>query len=353
MIKSKKFIQELWRPEPDKSKRSDYYRFERNERTTLFTSEQFNDIISTISSYDLIAYGELEPFYEKIIEWLDIDRSKLLLTSGSDAGIKAVYETFIDHDDEVIITLPNYAMFSVYADMFCVKKIIHYYEKDLTLNVDELIAKINPNTKLVIVSNPGHTGTVIEEEEIVKILNRAKSCEALVLIDEAYHHFYKQTMISNIENYNNLIVSRTFSKAFGLASLRIGLLIGHKTIITELYKVKLVHEITGLSAKIGTYLLNHLELLNQYVDEVNKGKELLYNELNKMGFATMKSESNFIFFNTPKSINPIQLIEYLEKNKILIRGPFNKNPFDNQLRITVGDIDQMDHFCKILRLYQT
>ena len=58
MIKSKKFIQELWRPDPDKSKRSDYFRFERNERTTLFTSEQFDDIISTISSYDLIAYGE-------------------------------------------------------------------------------------------------------------------------------------------------------------------------------------------------------------------------------------------------------------------------------------------------------
>ena len=74
MIKSKKLISKIWRPEPDNSERKDFYRFERNERTTLFTDEQFSDILANLTSYDLVAYGELEPFYEKICHWLDVGR---------------------------------------------------------------------------------------------------------------------------------------------------------------------------------------------------------------------------------------------------------------------------------------
>ena len=126
MIKSKKFIQELWRPEPDKSKRSDYYRFERNERTTLFSEIEFNEMLSTLSPYDFVGYGELEPFYEKICEWLKVDRKNILLSSGSDAGIKSVFETFVNEGDEVLISLPNYAMFSAYTAMFGGKRSATY-----------------------------------------------------------------------------------------------------------------------------------------------------------------------------------------------------------------------------------
>ena len=115
MTKPKKIISKTWRPDPDISKRSDFFRFERNERTTLFSEIEFNEMLSTLSPYDFVAYGELEPFYEKICEWLDIRRKNILLTSGSDAGIKAVFETYISEEDEILVSLPNYAMFSVYA----------------------------------------------------------------------------------------------------------------------------------------------------------------------------------------------------------------------------------------------
>jgi len=335
----------MWRPEPDTSERSGFYRFERNERTTLFSEKEFSDMLSQLSPYDFVAYGELEPFYQKITEWLCVERKNILLTSGSDAGIRAVYETFISEGDEVLVSLPNYAMFSVYADMFGAKKINHYYEKDLTLDVFKFIEKINPNTKLVIISNPSHTSTVISESEMVQIVKKARSNHSLVLIDEAYHHFYSETMIDHVDKFDNIIITRTFSKAFGLASLRIGLLISSNKIIDELYKVKLVHEITGVAAKIGEYFLDHMEIVNQYVDDVNEGKYILYCRLEKIGFEVLKSEANFLFFKSSNDINPLELKQYLEENRILIREPFGKHPFDNHLRITVGDEEQMNYFC--------
>ena len=126
MIQAKKEVAQLWRP--DGSSRSDLYRFEKNERTTLFSEKEFTEILSILKPYDLVAYGELEPFYNKIVNWLKVERNNILLTSGSDAGIKTVYETYISKGDEVIITLPNYAMFSAYAEMFGAKQIKYLYD---------------------------------------------------------------------------------------------------------------------------------------------------------------------------------------------------------------------------------
>jgi len=351
MVKPKPLIKKMWRPDPDDSSRSDYYRFERNERTTLFKDDVFHDIISSLSSYDLVAYGELEPFYDKILNWLDLKRENILLTSGSDAGIRAVYETYISEKNEVIISLPNYAMFSAYADMFGAKAIQIYYDKDLSLNVKEILKKINKKTKLIVISNPGHTGTIVPEKDLIQITKVAEKFGTIVLIDEAYHHFYSGTMIKFVSEFNNLIITRTFSKAFGLASIRIGILIGNKKMISELYKIKLVHEVTGLAAKIGSYLLDHLDIVDRYVEDVNLGKEVLYSRFKKIGFEVLKSEANFVFFQVHSIMEPLQLKNYLEKKNILIRGPFNKPPFDNHLRITVGNEKQMNMFCDTIENY--
>ena len=345
MIKAKPLIEKMWRPEPDTSQRYDYYRFDRNERTTLFTDDQFSSIISTLSPYDLVAYGELELFYKKICSWLGVNRDNILLTSGSDAGIRAVYETYVSEGNEVITTLPNYAMFSAYAAMFGANEVQYFYDKNLSLDSHGLIKNISDKTRLVIISNPGHTGTIISIEDLTNIIKAAAKCDTLVLIDEAYYHFYSGTVIGLINNFENIIISRTFSKAFGLPSIRIGLIIGNRKRINEVYKVKPVHEITGLAAKIGIYFLEHMEIVDQYVDNVNRGKEVLYSRLKNFNFNVLKSEANFIFFKPPKNLNAVEIMSHLEENHILIKGPFEKPPFDNHLRITVGDEQQMNMFC--------
>jgi len=351
MIHSKKLIQKVNRPAPDTSSRSKHFRFDRNERTTLFTDEEFQSMLSALTPYDFVAYGELEPFYEKITKWLNVERENILLTSGSDMGIKSLFETYINKGDKVLISLPNYAMFSVYNKMFGGIEKIQWYCEDFTLDVNSLLENMTDDLKLVIISNPGHTGKVVQENDLLRIIERAQANNTLVLVDEAYHHFYPGTMIGYINKFENLIITRTFSKAFGLASLRIGLLIARKELIDDLYRVKLVHEITGVAAKIGSYMLDNMGILEKYIQEVNLGKSLLYKKLFQMGIQVYESESNFMFFKLPEKINSVDLVRYLEERNIYIKGPFTNTPFMGQLRITVGDSEQMDIFCNEVENY--
>lgn len=353
MIKSKDLVHQIDRPAPDCSTRINHYRFDRNERTTLFSDEEFQEMISQLSAYDLIAYGELEPFYEKITQWLNISRKNILLTSGSDMGIRSVFETFINKGDRVLITQPNYAMFSVYNKLFGGMEQIHWYQEDLTLNMDNLLQNLTKKVKLVVISNPSHTGKVIEQEELLEFIEKAEKQNTLVLVDEAYFHFHDESLLKYIDVYKNLIVSRTFSKAFGLASLRIGLLLTNCELINELYRVKLVHEITGVAAKIGSYMLDNLHIVNNYVKSVNEGKEVLYDRLSQLNIITHKSYSNLLFFRLPDKLNAKNLIKYMEANNIYIKGPFMNHPFTGQLRITVGDKAQMNMFCDNLEEFIT
>ncbi len=345
MITPKDLIKDISRPLPDKSKRSEVYRFDRNERTTEFNQEEFKKLLSTLTPYDLVAYGELEPFYEKTAAWLKVKREKILLTCGSDTGIKAIFETFVDKGDQVLNLQPNYAMFSVYAKMFGAVEVKGIYEEDLTVNVERFIAQINEKTKLVVVSNPGHTGTVIAKQDLLRIGKVAAEHNSLFVVDEAYHHFYPETMATGIDQLQNLIVVRTFSKAFGLASLRIGLLVGCEDLIGYLYRVKLVHEITGVAAKIGEYMLDNQRIMQNYVHAVNQGKKLLYKRLPAMGFKVLRSDSNFVFFEYPDQFDVVMFLSELERRDIYIKGPFTKYPFSRHLRITVGDLAQMEFLC--------
>ncbi len=331
-----------------RSTRDGVLRFDRNERTTLFSEEEFKTIISCLTPYDLIAYGELEPLYKEISQWLNIDRECLLITSGSDTGIKAIFETYVGPGDEILNLSPNYAMFSVYAKMFGAKEIVQYYDEDFIFDTTEFIKKINHETKLVVVTNPGHTGSIISREEIIRITATAASFESLVLIDEAYHHFYPQTVINSINHYNNIIISRTFSKAFGIASLRIGFLVANKELIQNLYKVKLAHEVTGVAAKITTHLLHHLDIMKTYVKDVNAGKKTLYERLPKLGIEFHKSEANFVFFKLPTCVDISLFLSILEENKVFIKGPYNEIPFKKHFRITVGSEVQMNSFCDLV-----
>jgi len=354
MIHSKKNISQVERPAPDISTRNGHYRFDRNERTTLFTEEEFAAMISVLNPYDFVAYGELEPFYVKTANWLKVDRENILLTSGSDMGIKAIFETFIDKDDEILITVPNYAMFSVYTQMFGGIELLHFYEEDLNLNVNNLLDAMTENIKLIVISNPGHTGKTVSQPDLLRIIEKAHHQNTLILIDEAYFHFYNNTMLGYINRFDNLIISRTFSKAFGLASLRIGILIACKTLIDELYRVKLIHEITGVAAKIGAYLLDNIHIVEKYVTSVNDGKSVLYKCIPKLGGIVYQSDSNFVFFKMPTHINTESFTRFLEGKNIYIKGPFREKPLAGLYRVTAGNAQQMELFCtEIVSYYKS
>jgi len=354
MIEPKEYIKNIFRmPSWSTSRVGKVVRLDKNERTIPFPEEHLKSIWDSISAEDVCAYPKLEPFYEKLSKWLEVGREQVLLTSGSDTAIRAVYEVYVGEGDEVVMFPPTYGMYQVYCDMFGGMKKEVFYNEDFLLPVEKALSAIGSKTKLVVIANPNHTNTSFKESELIEILTVAKNNDALVLVDEAYYHFYEKTMLSYINEFDNLIIVRTFSKAFGVASLRIGYLVSNKDIITQLYKVKLTHEISGVSARFGEYLLDHLEIMENYVKDVKKGVGYLIEEFKQLGVTTSRTCTNFLFVKLPSKVDSEKVVGLLKEKNFYISGPFSSIPLKGFVRITVGPLEQMRDFISVFkRIYE-
>lgn len=350
MIQPKKHIQTLYRTPTEFGNRiGRSMRLDRNERTTPFPTAHLQAILASIKPEEVVAYPELEKFYGKLANWLGVARDEVLLTSGSDTAIRAVFEVYVDEGDEVITLSPSYGMYAVYGQMFGAVRRDIFYEADLTLRIENILQAINERTKLVALANPNHTGTVIEPDDLVRILDAAWGKKALVMVDEAYFHFCDVTMVPYVRQYDNLVIIRTFSKALGIAPLRVGYAIGQQQIIADLYKVKLTHEITGISARFGEYLLDHLEIMEEQVADVKSGIRFLERECRSLGLKTEETHANFIYIELPPDVDGKDIVASLKERNIYISGPFTKAPFHNHIRVTVGPEDQMRSFMEEFR----
>lgn len=324
-------------------------RLDHNERTTPLPDKIVQEVWKTISPEDLVAYPALEGLYAKLAKSLGVSRDMLLLTYGSDTGIRMVFDTYVNPGDEVISLNPSYGMFTVYGDMFGARKHLVEYNADFSLPVNRITDKINSKTKLVILADPNHTGTAIPRKDIISVIEKAAGVKALVLVDEAYHYFYEKTMIDGVSRFDNLIIVRSLSKAFGIAPLRVGYLISQPANIQNLYKVKLTHDITSVSAKFAEYFLDHPEIAQAYVKQVNEGKEYLTREFAGMGGHVFPSVTNFVFVRLPERLDAVKLVRSLEERKVWIKGPFKGVPIDGFIRITVGPQEQMGILMKHIK----
>jgi histidinol-phosphate aminotransferase len=221
MIQPKSHLYNVYRTPPDKLDRLKFLRLDKNEDTIGLPEEVIQEILSEVTPDFISTYPLTYRLYESLSEFLSLSEDHLLITAGSDAAIKAAFEGFVEPGDEVIIPDPTFAMFEVYADLFRgeMKKIT--YKSDLSLSIEEMLGSITQKTKLIALPNPNSpTGTIVRREDILNLLKHAEAVGVVVLIDEAYYPFYPHTTIDLIDEYQNLIVTRTFSKAFGLASVR-------------------------------------------------------------------------------------------------------------------------------------
>lgn len=342
-------LKSISRPKPETETREGFLRLDRNERTSLVSDVDFKNLIDTLNPFDLTPYSILEPFYYDVVEWLKIDREQLLLSHGSEQAIKLIFDAFIDKNSSVINYTPNFQMYSVYIQIFGAKEEQKFYDDNLELDVKNLIQSIDSNIKLIIISNPGHNGKLIPKDDLLKIIKIAKKNDCLVVVDEAYADFSDFSIVEETSNFKNLIVIRTMSKAFGLASLRIGFLISNKMIINEIYKIKPVHEISGVSAKIGSYFIKNIEIRNAYIRNIHISIDYLKKEFIKLKIKFHETDANFMYFKLDEKYNLDTIINDFKLNKILIKKGVNTKPFKDLLRITIGEIYQMRMFIKVLR----
>jgi len=345
-IKPKISLRNLFRPKPENILRENHLRLDRNERTFLFDEKDFKNILNEISNYDLIAYPNLEPLYHAISKYHNINRSSLLLASGGDNAIKHIFETYLYEGDSILNANPNYAMYSVYSSMYGVEEIPMSYNTDLKLESNQIINQIKSNTKIIIISNPGHNGIKLNQTCIFDILNYTKNRGILILLDEAYIDFTNGSYINYVNKFQNLYILRTMSKGFGIASLRVSYIVSSKTNINNLTKVKPAYEISGVSAKIAQFLIENSSIKDKYIREILKNREFLIDFFKKSKISFLPTETNFIYFKTNLDSDILKL--EFEKNNLYLKSAPKINPFSGFLRLTIGDEDQMKFFTKTL-----
>ena len=249
---------------------------DRNERLSPLPDSVVEELRAGISSELLTEYPVLDAAYADLGRTLGLPRERLLLTPGSDAAFKALYHCYVRPGDRVVMLDPSYAMYAVYARMFEASAVTVPVREDLSVDPELLLDEIAPGTRLVLLASPNQpTGTVLGEETLRAVCERAAAAGALVLVDEAYFPFSGRTLLPFAGGLPNLVVTRTFSKAWGLAGARVGFASAHPEVIRTLFKVRSVYDVTALSAHCLRVMLAHPEVSADYVAEVDAGRHLL------------------------------------------------------------------------------
>jgi histidinol-phosphate aminotransferase len=342
-------IKSLTRDKINYSSRKNYLRLDKNERVNSFDEKLFKKI--KISSFDLTAYPETGKIYKYLSNYLKTPKEQLILIPGSDFGLRICFEYFCNNNKKKIITLdPTFGMVEVYSKLYNLKQVKIGYNSFFELEYNQLLKNINSKISLIVLANPNSpTGTVLDKKYIYKIISVANKYKVPVVIDEAYFGFYKYSYLKSIKKFQNLIILRTFSKAFGLAGLRAGYLISNKKIIQELQKFRPMYEINSIACKFLEFLLKNKSFPRNYIRETNKGKKFFEKELSKLKIVFLKSYANFIHIKLGQKKNNIE--KALKDKKILTRkGPGVKG-FEDFLRITLGPKKEMDKVVEVLKRF--
>lgn len=311
-------------------------RLEKNERVSDYSSSFIKKIKSSLKSEHISAYPEVEELYKILAKKLSVAADMIVLTAGSDIAIKNCFELLISPGDEVITLNPTYGMVDVYSRLYQAKQIKINYDKNLILDKTRLFKSINKKTNLVILANPNSpTGTIIDEKSILKVIKLCKKYNSYVLIDECYFGYYSKSMIKYTKNYNNLIISRSFSKT-GLAGCRIGYLVASRKTSEMLYKFRPFYELTSFSCLVLKKILQEVKIFKQYISETLAGKLFLIKNLKKLNLQYFETNTNFILLKFRTKIIKNRLIKIFAKQNILVMGESKLPEGHKILRITLG-----------------
>jgi histidinol-phosphate aminotransferase len=328
-----------------------YIGLDRNERQQPLP-EWFMDAIRSSMESDLLTrYPVREKLHRRLAESLHLPEEQILITPGSDAAVKALFHAYVRPGDGVMMLDPSYAMYPVYAQMFQARPVRISFDGDLAPDTKTLLKSITPSLRLIMLANPNQpTGTLLKEDFLREVLQRATQAGALLAIDEAYFPFSQTTALPWVKEHPHLLVIRTFSKAAGLAGLRIGFVTGHAAVINNLSKVRAANEINSFAILCAQQILAHPEIVNDYVSEVQAGAQFLAERASALGLTPLLPVfTNFMLIRVAHLCPPAQLVENLLKRGYLVKGPFSAQCLADCIRVTLGPPKMLTGFVDCLQ----
>jgi histidinol-phosphate aminotransferase len=342
MLKARKCVREMREYHSPLSAQATELRLDMNENTTGCSAR----VLAKIRSLDakLLALYPRREYGEKLIaDFLGIRPSETMLTNGADEGIDLLCRAYLESDDELILGVPTFGMYEVFSQGSAAKVVRVPAGPEFSFPVDKVIQAITPRTRMIIVCNPNNpTGTVIERADILRVLEAAP--DAAVLVDEAYFEFYGKTMLDQIGKIPNLFIARTFSKVYGLAGLRLGVLAGAAEQIAVLKRMASPFNINAFAIECMAEALADRESVEAYVQQVSKSREWLRKQLETLGVKCWPSAANFILANFGALKSTV--LTAMRQKGIALR---DRPDCEGCIRITIGTQPEMERVVRELQ----
>ena len=332
-------------------------RLDFNENTHA-PSPRVREALGTLTLEGFTIYPERAPVEAVVAQHLGLNPEQVLLTNAVDEAIHIVCFTFLEEGDECLFAVPSFFMYDVNTLAMGAKAVRIQADETLAFPYERMLAAITPKTKLIILCSPNNpTGAVITREQIHSIANAAP--HAVILVDEAYFHFFGETVMSDLITTTrhperseaeskdllsvppgNMIVARTFSKAYGLANLRVGLLAGPVELMQHMRKASSPYNVNGVALAAVAASIDDTEYIDWYVEQMTTGRARIEKALDNMRVPHWPSHANFVLMH----IGPRhkELVQQMRARGVLLRDRSSDPGLDGCVRITVGVEDQVD-----------
>ena len=308
-------------------------RLDANESFLTFPKEIEDEMVEALKNSALNRYPD--PNATKLVkgfaDYFKVNPDCVTAGNGSDEIISVIMNAFLQKGDKILTLEPDFSMYRFYAEIAECESVKYQKDNNLDVNIDDVIALANnENVRIVIFSNPCNpTSRIVTKDDVRKLINNT---EALVVLDEAYMDFAEdESLLGEFENYDNLIILKTCSKALGSAALRLGFAVANKTLTNVIRAVKSPYNVNSVSQALGEVLFAHPDYIDNCIETVVNSRKELYSRILEIKSDKIEkiyeTHTNFVFM---KVKNAKQVFEKMKDNSIIIRN------MGDYLRITAG-----------------
>ncbi|MBL7073638.1 histidinol-phosphate transaminase [candidate division KSB1 bacterium] len=318
-----------------------------NECIVAPSPKVINSILSFVRMKNALNWYpdvEAKALKEGLSRYVALPTNFIEVFNGSDAALEYITRVYLNQDSDVITPFPYYDNFRIYV-LSCGAKIeIIKFDDPFKVELDKITKAISTKTKLIYIINPNNpTGVFINPEELKEIIFLHRN--TLFVIDEAYYEFCGKTTASFVTTFNNLIVVRTFSKAFGLAGARCGYIISQPENIKAINKIRVGKSVNSIAQVAALAALRDIDYMKRYVNEVKKSKKFVVNYLKQKGYKCVDSHANFVLLRVD---NPSKIVQLLERKDVYVRSRDTISQMKGFIRITIGTLEIAKRLCSIL-----
>jgi histidinol-phosphate aminotransferase len=301
--------------------------------------------LAKLTSATISSYPEQETVRRKAARHFKVDPSELLLTNGTDEALSLIVNTFVEASDTVLLVEPTYAMYRFYSELAGARIVAPRYDAQMQFPWPEVLAELRKNPRVFFLPNPNSPiGSILSPAELQRILKAAP--RTVVVVDEAYFEFSEITVIPWIRKYDNLIVTRTFSKTAGLAGLRLGCIFVRRDLAAIMRKAQSPYPVNAAALASAEAAIADRDFIQRTVRDVRQGKRELANGLVRLGVKHFPSAGNFLLLYL--GVRAKEIVAALAGKHILVRDRSSDFGGQGYVRVTLGTIEQTRRFLREL-----